>query len=123
MISYTIDTKLQTDKYSAVIYALSYNNPLHDISSISMTLRKATAAPGYILFDLLLSNGVNFNRFVEGYFNGEIIAFDSLNVVELRDHCQIERINAYYHNNPSILNAGILSPSEKMRFARRLSDH
>lgn len=119
MLSFTIDTKLQSDKYSAVIYALSYNNPLHDIDSVSSTLRKRRTSPSYILFDLLLSNGVNFNRFVEGYFNGEMISFDSLNIVELHDDCQIDCINAYYQNNPAILNKGVLSASEKMRFARR----
>lgn len=119
MLSYTIDTNLQTDKYGAVIYALSYTNPLHDINNISSSLRKKKTTPSYILFDLLLSNGVNFNRFVEGYFDGQIISFDSLNIVELDDRYQVERINAYYQKNPSILNGGVLTASERMRFARR----
>ena len=115
MISYSVDTKLKTDKYRAVVYALSYNNPLHDISSISTTLREMIASPGYVLFDLLLSNGANFNRFVEGFFNGKTVVFDSLNVVELRDFHQIECINPY----PTILNNSVLSPSEKMRFGKQ----
>ena len=121
MLSYTIDTNLQPEKYGAVIYALSYNNPLDDINNISSSLRKKRTSPSYVLFDLLLSNGVNFNRFVEGYFNGQIISFDSLSIVELHDHCQIERINAYYQKNPAVLNEGVLSASEKMRFARRVN--
>lgn len=119
MISYSVNTKLKTDKYRAVVYALSYNNPLHDISSISTTLREMIASPGYVLFDLLLSNGANFNRFVEGFFNGKTVVFDSLNVVELRDFHQIECINSYYRNNPTILNNSVLSPSEKMRFGKQ----
>lgn len=121
MLSYTIESNMQNDKYGVVIYSLSYNNPLHDINSISLSLRQQRTSPSYVLFDLLLSNGVNFNRFVEGYFNGQTITFDSLSIVDIDDRYQIEYINSYYRNNPAVLNKGVLSASEKMRFARKIS--
>ena len=117
MNSYQIILK-QSSKYQAVIYSISYNNPIQDIREISEYIRKQTNIAGYVLFDLLLSNGENFNRFAEGYFDGYEIKYNSLKVVEVHDANTLQDINSYYKKNRQILNNGILSPSEKYKYAK-----
>ena len=117
MNSYQIILK-QSSKYQAVIYSISYNNPIQDIREISEYIRKQTNIAGYVLFDLLLSNGENFNRFAEGYFDGYEIKYNSLKVVEVHDANTLQDINSYYKKNRQVLNNGIPSPSEKYKYAK-----
>ena len=65
----------QHGKYSAIVYPVSYLNPIDEIQLISIELRKHLPAGCYVLFDLLLSNGNNFNRFAEAFFDGNDINF------------------------------------------------
>ncbi|WP_418750025.1 type II toxin-antitoxin system RnlB family antitoxin [Frisingicoccus sp.] len=118
MASYQVIRKKRS-KYQAVIYSVSYNNPIHDIREISEYMRKHIDVEGYVLFDLLLSNGENFNRFTEGYFDGYEISFNSLKVIELTDAQEIQAINSFYQNNRKLLDNSVLSPSEKFRYARK----
>lgn len=118
MASYQIIRK-KSSKYQAVIYSVSYNNPIQDIQEISEYMRKYIEVKGYVLFDLLLSNGENFNRFAEGYFDGYEISFNSLKVIELTDAKEIQGINSFYKKNKNLLNNSVLSPSEKFRYARK----
>lgn len=117
MNSYQIILK-RSSKYQAVIYAVSYNNPIQDIHEISEYIRKQTNIAGYVLFDLLLSNGENFNRFAEGYFDGYEIKYSSIKVIELDDAKILQDVNSYYKKNRQVLNNGILSPSEKFKYAK-----
>lgn len=118
MASYQVIRK-KNSKYEVVIYSISYNNPIHDIQEISEYMREHIDVEGYVLFDLLLSNGENFNRFAEGYFDGHEISFASLKVIELTDVKEIQAINSFYQNNRNLLNNSVLSPSEKFRYARK----
>lgn len=117
MINYNVVFE-ECEKYSAIIYSLSYDNPIHDIQIISEELNKTISKSCYILFDLLLSNGENFNRFVEGYFDGAKISFDSLSVIDLPTETNLSRINSFYRKNPSVLNNGVLTNSQKLKYIR-----
>lgn len=107
------------DKYSAVIYAVSYNNPIDDIIEISKDIKNKLNNSCFLLFDMLLCNGDNFNRFAECYFNGNEICFDSLNIINLNKDSHLEQINKYYKNNIKQLNNSVLSSSEKFKYAKR----
>lgn len=118
MAGYQVIRK-KCNKYQAIIYSISYNNPIQDIRGISEYMRKHIHVDGYVLFDLLLSNGENFNRFAEGYFDGYEISFNSLKVIELTDAQEIQAINSFYQKNKNFLNNSVLSPSEKFRYAKK----
>jgi hypothetical protein len=64
MTNYSIDFR-KYNKYSAVIYSASYVNPFDSIAEITAEIKKHLTGTGFLLFDLLLSNGDSFNRFVE----------------------------------------------------------
>lgn len=102
--------------YEAVICATSYINPVENLSDISKDLKGTK--PGRILFDLLLANSDEFNRFAEGQFNGQKISYSSLRTVKINDQDTLKHTNSFYTQNKQLLNNGILSSGEKLRFAR-----
>ena len=117
MTSYNIEFE-ECDKYAAVIYSVSYNNPIQDIRQISEEMRKHFDSSCYVLFDLLLSNGDEFNRFAEAYFDGEEIKFDSISTIKLQDESKIKKINEHYKGKVKQLNQSVLSSREKLRYVR-----
>ena len=98
----------QFSKYSAVVCAVSYINPIEDIQSISKELREHLSSNSYILFDLLLSNGDSFNRFAEAFFDGNNITTDSIHIVKVPSD-ELQRINHYYRGKVKELSKGVLT--------------
>ena len=68
---------------------------------------------GEIVFDLLLSNGINSkNRFMHSCCNGKtIFEPELLNPIEISSDCKYY-INSFYKLNPGILSKGILRKKE-----------
>lgn len=104
--------------FSAVVYAISFENPLQELSSISHELTSTICTPCDILFDLLLSNGDEFNRFVLGRFDGTNIDYDSLRIIELNDTKLVQQINTYYRGKYDYLNNSVLSVRQMTLFAK-----
>ena len=73
---------------------------------------------GFVLFDLLLSNGDSFNRFAEAYFDGYEIKRDMICVVSLNDTKQLKYINSHYKERTVELNNSVLTPSEKYKYSK-----
>lgn len=115
----TFDIKYNVNKtYPIVIYSVPYINPLENIDDISSALSKCNVKPCNVLFDLLLSNGDEFNRFASGYFDGTKINYNSLEIINLNNCDIIKSINSYYKDNISCLNNGVLTSSQKLKFAK-----
>jgi hypothetical protein len=106
----------QSGKYSAVIYPVSYENPVVEIVSISKDLRDRIPKDTYVLFDLLLSNGDSFNRFVEAFFDGEYVDSSSFSITQISQE-QVKSLNKYYCGKTEQLNRSVLSTKEKYLFA------
>ena len=106
----------QYGKYAAIVYPVSYLNPIDDIKLISMELREHLPADCYILFDLLLSNGDNFNRFAEVYFDGNEISSRAVSVTEVPTE-ELKRLNLYYRGKTKELSKSVLSAKERYKFA------
>lgn len=106
----------QYGKYSAIIYPISYFNPIEDIQSISVELKKHLKAGCYVLFDLLLSNGDNFNRFAEVYYDGNDIKTSAISITEISSG-EVQRLNMYYRGRTKELSKSVLSAKERYRFA------
>lgn len=103
-------------KYSAIVYPVSYLNPIEDIKSISMELKKHLAAGSHVLFDLLLANGDNFNRFAEAQYDGSEIKASDIRITELPADT-VQELNAYYRGRAHELASSVLSERERERFA------
>ncbi len=106
----------QYGKYSAIIYPVSYLNPMEDIQAISVELKNHLAAGCYVLFDLLLSNGDNFNRFAEVYYDGNDIQTSAVNIAEIPS-AEVKGLNMYYRGKIKELSRSVLSAKERFRFA------
>lgn len=117
MKNYNIIYK-KNGKYSAIVYAVSYVNPIDDIQLISNELKEHLPDGGYILFDLLLSNGDNFNRFAEVFFDGNNISGKSISIIELPSEV-IAQLNMYYNGKIKELSQSVLSQTEQYKFATK----
>ncbi|MGI6721774.1 MAG: type II toxin-antitoxin system RnlB family antitoxin [Anaerovoracaceae bacterium] len=109
------------NRYAAIVYSSSYVNPLDEIDVISKELRQHIGdrqEKKAIVFDLLLSNGESFNRFVEGVFDGSSISFDSLKTIDALDDDFLTNVNRFYKNNKNVLSRGVLSARQKFKYAR-----
>lgn len=71
------------DGYDYIIYPSSYMNPLSKIKRLNEKLKNKINYPCTLLFDLLLCNGDNFNRFAKAYYDGEKVVRDSIEVVDV----------------------------------------
>lgn len=106
----------QYGKYSAIIYPVSYLNPMEEIQSISDELKKHLTSGCYVLFDLLLSNGDNFNRFAEVYYDGDDIKTSAVSIAEIPLN-EVRGLNLYYRGKVKELSKSVLSAKERYRFA------
>lgn len=100
---------------SYIVYPTSYINPLLKRSELNTNLKKVVNAPCNILFDLLLCNGNCFNRFCKGIFDGQQIADDSIELVDIKNEKVIKMIEKYYSENKKLLKNGVLTHGEYMR--------
>lgn len=103
--------------YPVVVYSTSYLNPLQNVDDISMELHEKRNVPCDVLFDLLLSNGEEFNRFVLGHFDGQNIDYNSLKVINLSNEV-VNIINKYYGKRLNNLNNSVLTSSQKIKYAK-----
>ena len=101
------------DGYDYIIYPSSYINPLSKLKMLNEKLKGKIDYPCTILFDLLLCNGDNFNRFAKVYYDGEKIVRDSIEIVELEEF-EISIVEQYYKECKSTLKNGVLTPQEYM---------
>ena len=115
MKNYCIDYR-NCNKYNAIVYASSYINPFENLVEINKDISDKVKQKCFILFDLLLTNGDNFNRFVEAYYDGNAIVEDTIKVVSISS--ELEDINSHYKGRNTEVNNSVLSPGEKYRILR-----
>lgn len=102
-------------KYSAIVYPVSYVNPIEDIDLITLDLKRHYH-DCYVLFDLLLSNGDNFNRFAEVHFNGSVIDSGDIQVITVATS-ELNKLNQYYRGKTKELSRSVLTLKERYKFA------
>lgn len=106
----------QCGKYAAIVYPVSYLNPIDDLQLISIELREHLPAGCYVLFDLLLSNGDNFNRFAEIYYDGKELSSGRISITEVNSE-DLKKLNLHYRGKTKELSKSVLSPRERYKFA------
>ena len=104
--------------FKVVVYSNSYINPIQDIKKISLEIQKHISKKTIVLFDMLLSNGENFNRFATAIFDGKEIQFKTIEIINITDESLLKKINIFYKTNLKALNNSILSPREKYKYAK-----
>lgn len=106
MKEYEIQKNSNIEEYSFVIFSTSYVSPIERLREIEKELN--SLFEGKVLFDLLLSNGVSSNRYVEAFFNGhnfEYTSFKSLSNVKIE--LKKESTN-FYRNHSELLKNSVL---------------
>lgn len=98
-------------EYRAVIYAVSYFNPLEDISLIAEELG-GRLKDADVLFDLLLCNGENFNRFACAHFDGNSINPAEICLAEKIGWETLREINRWYRGRRNELENSVLTKSQ-----------
>jgi len=104
--------------FSVIVYAISYENPLQDIDSISHELSSMLCSSCNVLFDLLLSNGDEFNQFVIGRFEEGNVNYDSLRLINIEDSNLRKHINSYYQGKYKYLKNSVLSLHQMTLFSK-----
>lgn len=112
----TYDVKKINDKwYSYIIFSTSYEDPFDDIEYIEKELNTFS---GKVLFDLLLSNGLSSNRFVEAQFENGHFDTSSFKVLkDINDELKSE-IAKFYMENQHVLDNSILNRVQKFMIKR-----
>lgn len=67
--------------FAAVIVAMGYQSPLEHLPSIVKELHEKSIS-GEVLFDLLCSNGYEWNRFASMRFNGQNFERKTFQVID-----------------------------------------
>jgi len=91
-------------------YAFSITEVMGD--ELLLSFLKSHSYKGVVLFDLLMSNGIEYNRFIECYFNGESFNRKDIKVVSVK---RVDIHNEYYRDKNTFnlkLDAGILTKEE-----------
>jgi hypothetical protein len=91
-----------------IVYSTSVHNPTDCISEIERELIKTTYK-GNVIFDLLLANGNNFNRYLTAYFDGINFNSESYQLISNpKDDLKQKSID-FYQKNIELLENSILS--------------
>jgi hypothetical protein len=94
-------------KYEYIIFAINDDSPLEYLQDIEKDLAKKNFK-GLVLFDLLLSNGDEYNRYVEAYFDGKFFELSSFKGPTLNQEIEHISIN-FFKKHPEYIDKGVLS--------------
>lgn len=94
--------------------ATSFESPLSNLSDISLELAsKVGPKSQLVVFDLLSSNGDEWNRFITMEFNGRKLVRNTYKILETNNSDLYEDLKllqtTYFEQNPNYLAASILS--------------
>lgn len=106
MRNYEIQRFDNMSEYPYVILSTSYVSPLDDIMDIEHELQPYYK--GKILFDLLLTNGVSSNRFIEAEFDGRKFNYSSFKPLNQVDTEIKKGSSEFYRKHTELLENSIL---------------
>lgn len=103
---------LNKRKKQAIVYSTNYLRLDDYINDVAFLL-KEKSFKGKVIFDLLLSNGNSFNRFIEMLFNGDAFEIKTTKVINDIDDTIINNSLDFYSSHASYLEDSVLSKSQK----------
>ena len=101
----------QVKKYPDIgymVFSISESNPTDYILSIEEELLKKQYS-GHVFFDLLLTNGNNFNRYLKAYFDGGKFQQNSYTILSEPEVKLKKKSVNFYQKNIKFLEHSILS--------------
>ena len=112
--------KISDPECQYIIFSVDYHRIEDYISDLSKELSRKSYS-GTVMFDLLLSNGMNSDRYVKASFDGSKFLLKTMVTVDNVD----ERIRTlslkFYQKKPEYLENSILSRAQKFLIRRKLA--
>lgn len=105
-------TESKHPNYPLIIFATSYVSPMGQLP-VMANEPELTGYEGFVLFDLLLSNGYASNRFITIEVNDGKFDYDSVTVVDLNDEGIMNYCLAFHQSHPEYVNNSSLFQSDK----------
>ena len=108
-------TAFNGEPYKYVSFSVDYSRPEEYLSDVAKELARKKFE-GYVLFDLLLCNRLNPQRYVKSYFNGNTFQKDSfvtLSDKELDDSVKQFTFKFYSSKKELLENSNLLSRAQK----------
>jgi len=102
---------------TAIITATDDFEPLYKLSLLEIELRE-TKFKGDVVFDLLFTNGLCENRFIEISFNGNSFNKQSFKVTKIDKELRTFQ-NHYFSSRPKLLEKSVLSTDEIHCFIKK----
>jgi hypothetical protein len=113
----TFETQeLSASPYRYIVWSVGFLSPTDYLDEVAADLAQR-GVRGAILFDLLLSNGNGYNRFVEAKFDGRAFDIGSFRVVQMDKAIRQVSLD-FYRQHEDFLNASIL-PKTTQFFIRK----
>ncbi|WP_208402057.1 type II toxin-antitoxin system RnlB family antitoxin [Halalkalibacterium halodurans] len=106
------------NEYPYIVFSTSYINPLEDIEKIEEEMESEFR--GKVLFDLLLSNGLTSNRFLEAEFDGGKFQYTSIKPVGNLDNLIKKESITFYRENIDLLQNSVLPNAHKFLIKKGL---
>ncbi|WP_171051004.1 type II toxin-antitoxin system RnlB family antitoxin [Bacillus sp. BHET2] len=108
MKNYEIHKDYEVEGYPCVVFSTSFISPIEELEDIEGELN--AQFQGKVLFDLLLSNGVSSNRFLEAEFNGNTFDYTSFKPLNVDVKLKI-KVLEFYKKHVNYLENSILPRS------------
>lgn len=116
MKDYQIE-KICHSAYNYVVLSTSYINPFDEKEEIENSLRKENYK-GKILFDLLLKNGFNYNRYIEVVYDGDKFDINTMKALDNIDD-QIKLFTTNFYKDHDYLLENSIIPKSKQFLIKR----
>ena|GEM_PF-1217708 len=104
-------------KKQAFVYSTNYLRLEEYINDVALLLR-VKSFKGKVVFDLLLSNGSAFNRFIEVFFDGSNFEIRTSKVFDANENILNNSLE-FYNSHISYLDDSILTRAEKFLIKRK----
>lgn len=109
---------LDSLEYNVIVYSRAANTISDYIKEVSVQLVSKNYI-GIVLFDLLLSNGIN-DRYYILNFNGSQFEYNTLRKLNIISNKIYNTSNNYYKNNLNLLESSILTSKQKKNYLQLL---
>jgi len=119
MSSYKPYTLQKTESGSMFVMSKDYRGMNFILPFVSQELKEKSFA-GFIVFDLLLSNGNNTGRYFQIYFDGRDIKKESIKKLFPAPQEYKTMSNKFLKRHPEVLNNGVLTQTDIRHFTESL---
>jgi len=112
--------KISNTECQYIIFSVDYHRIEDYISDLSKELSRRSYS-GMVIFDLLLSNGLNSDRYIKAIFDGNKFLLQTMETIDNVDK-QIEKISSkFYQCKPEYLENSVLTRAQKFLIKRQFT--